>query len=156
MPVEGEPGDLKPAESAPYINTSTCRVYLKYDVDKPLPAPPGPAWTRFVCISDTHSNTFPVPTGDVLLHSGDLTNRGRLAEFEKTFDWISALPHRIKMFVQSNASGSMMFIVSIALLQETTTYHYIATGSMRTTRVLATAKAISRYYYCTNSLIGIQ
>lgn len=40
-----------------------------------------PGCTRFVCISDTHgkqnSMKFPVPEGDVLIHSGDFSEFGR-------------------------------------------------------------------------------
>ena len=39
-----------------------------------LPPRPSDEWTRFVCISDTHSRTFYAPDGDVFLHSGNLTN----------------------------------------------------------------------------------
>lgn len=35
--------------------------------------PKKPNTTRFVLLSDTHTHTFPVPDGDVLLHAGDLT-----------------------------------------------------------------------------------
>lgn len=35
--------------------------------------PKQPNTTRFVLLSDTHTHTFPVPHGDVLLHAGDLT-----------------------------------------------------------------------------------
>ncbi|KAF8813979.1 hypothetical protein BYT27DRAFT_7083116 [Phlegmacium glaucopus] len=40
-------------------------------------------WTRFVCISNTHSRTLDVPDGDALLHSGDLTNTGVVKIFQK-------------------------------------------------------------------------
>ncbi|KAE9402854.1 Metallo-dependent phosphatase [Gymnopus androsaceus JB14] len=63
---------------------------------------PIPEYTRFVCISDTHTRNFPVPDGDVLLHSGDLTDSGTLEEFEKTMDWICQLPHKIKIIIAGN------------------------------------------------------
>lgn len=72
-------------------------VYLEYEPSQL--ALPSPEYTRFVCISDTHTRNFPVPDGDVLLHSGDLTDSGTLEEFEKTMDWICQLPHKIKMCV---------------------------------------------------------
>lgn len=71
-------------------------VHLEYTPSK-LPPKPSEEWTRFVCISDTHSRTFEVPTGDVLLHSGDLTNTGTVKDFEKTMDWLYSLPHKTKM-----------------------------------------------------------
>lgn len=56
-----------------------------------------PKWTRFVLLSDTHTSTFEVPLGDVLLYTGDLTNRGTLQELKTTMEWLYALPHPIKM-----------------------------------------------------------
>ena len=73
--------------------------FLDFDSANP-PDPPSqaPQWTRFVCISDTHSSTRAfVPDGDVLLHSGDLTNTGELEAFENTVDWLCSLPHKQKM-----------------------------------------------------------
>lgn len=71
-------------------------VYLEYELPAQLP-PPSESYTRFVCISDTHTRHFPVPDGDVLLHSGDLTDTGSYEQFEKTMDWLCALPHKTKM-----------------------------------------------------------
>ena len=70
-------------------------VHLEYSDLPPIPDPA--TWTRFVCISDTHGRTFPVPNGDVLLHSGDLTDFGALDEFEVTMEWLYSLPHKTKM-----------------------------------------------------------
>ncbi|KAJ3761626.1 Metallo-dependent phosphatase-like protein [Lentinula raphanica] len=75
-------------------------VYLEYDPTN-LP-PPSSGYTRFVCVSDTHAKQFPVPDGDVLLHSGDLTNSGTIAEFERTMNWICGLPHRTKIIIAGN------------------------------------------------------
>jgi hypothetical protein len=71
-------------------------VHLVYDIDNPPPRR-SPNHVRFVCISDTHSKTCPVPDGDVLLHSGDLTSRGLYENFEKTVNWVIGLPHETKM-----------------------------------------------------------
>ena len=81
------------------LRSSNAIVHLEYD---PCQLPPKPSisneqWTRFVCISDTHTKTFDVPDGDVLLHSGDLTNLGLEVEFEKTMGWLRSLPHEFKM-----------------------------------------------------------
>ena len=72
------------------LKTLTSRsaiVHHEYSLsDIPLkPTEDKGQWTRFVCISDTHCRTFPVPEGDVLLHSGDLTNTGTLDEMEVSF-----------------------------------------------------------------------
>ena len=73
-------------------------IHLEYNPTSLSPRP-SDEWTRFVCISDTHSRTFNVPDGDVLLHSGDLTNTGMVEEFRKTTEWLYQLPHKIKMSV---------------------------------------------------------
>ena len=70
-------------------------VHLLYDINEPPPQSPGT--TRFVCISDTHSQDFEVPGGDVLLHSGDLSSCGKKAELERTLHWLASLPHKLKM-----------------------------------------------------------
>lgn len=80
------------------ITTATAVVHLDYDLANPPPVP-SPEWTRFVCISDTHTRTFHVPPGDVLLHSGDLTNTGLFSEFRTTVEWLRELPHATKMSV---------------------------------------------------------
>lgn len=76
-------------------------VYLEYNPTE-LPPKPSDGWTRFVCISDTHSRSFPIPDGDVLLHSGDLTNTGTVSDFEVTMKWLYSLPHAVKMWVSSD------------------------------------------------------
>ncbi|GJE96952.1 metallophosphatase domain-containing protein [Phanerochaete sordida] len=81
--------------------SSTANVYVTYDLDAP-PEHPGPEWTRFVCISDTHSRKFKVPDGDVLLHSGDISSWGYLVQVEAGMKWIESLPHRIKVVVAGN------------------------------------------------------
>ncbi|PYH82198.1 Ser/Thr protein phosphatase family protein [Aspergillus uvarum CBS 121591] len=63
--------------------------------------------TRFVCVSDTHAYTpseagFKLPAGDVLIHAGDLTNHGSMAELRKTMDWISAADFEVKIVICGN------------------------------------------------------
>ncbi|KAK8030101.1 hypothetical protein PG993_011392 [Apiospora rasikravindrae] len=58
--------------------------------------------TRIVCISDTHNCTVKVPAGDVLIHSGDLTNTGSLQELQKQVEWIARQPHEVKIVVVGN------------------------------------------------------
>ena len=65
--------------------------------------------TRFVCVSDTHNaspadGTFKLPKGDVLIHAGDLTKQGTLAELCKTLDWIADADFEVKLVVAGNSS----------------------------------------------------
>jgi len=85
-------------------------VHLEYDPETLDPVSDS-GWTRFICISDTHGRRFPVPDGDVLLHSGDLTNTGTLEEFETTIDWLCQLPHKVKMCVGFLASFLLTVLI---------------------------------------------
>lgn len=69
--------------------------------------------TRFVCISDTHGYTpseagFKLPAGDVLIHAGDLTNKGSLAELRRTMDWISKTNFEVKIIVAGQFISSWL------------------------------------------------
>lgn len=83
------------------LQTPTAVVHLEYDAQNPPPTP-GPNWTRFICISDTHCRQFQVPTGDVLLHGGDLTNTGTYTDIVRTVDWLKSLPHKKKIIIAGN------------------------------------------------------
>lgn len=63
--------------------------------------PPQPASrkTRIVCISDTHNQTPKLPAGDVLIHSGDLTNQGSLSELKKQVAWLEAVDFEVKIVI---------------------------------------------------------
>ena len=59
---------------------------------------------RFVCVSDTHNasptdGVFKLPTGDVLIHAGDLTKQGTYDELKKTLEWIDAAEFKVKIIV---------------------------------------------------------
>src|ERR1700712_2486504 len=57
---------------------------------------------RIVCISATHTHTYTIPDGDVLIHAGDLTNAGNIAELQAQIDWLASLPHRYKIAIAGN------------------------------------------------------
>lgn len=57
---------------------------------------------RIVCISDTHTLTYEIPEGDILIHAGDLTNAGTVSEIQGTIDWLASLPHRHKVAIAGN------------------------------------------------------
>ncbi|CAM1506146.1 Fc.00g057870.m01.CDS01 [Cosmosporella sp. VM-42] len=57
---------------------------------------------RIVCISDTH-NTRPIlPPGDIIIHSGDLTENGSFEEVQAELKWLSNQPHQYKILVAGN------------------------------------------------------
>lgn len=80
----------------PNFSTDSVRVFIDYDIGAPPPHP-GSSWTRFVCVSDTHSRTFTVPPGDVLLHAGDLSSWGYPHQLERTLAWLKTLGHPAKV-----------------------------------------------------------
>jgi Icc-related predicted phosphoesterase len=59
---------------------------------------------RIVAISDTHY--YPVkmdiPDGDVLIHAGDLTGRGKYMEISRAGQWLASLPHKHKIVIAGN------------------------------------------------------
>lgn len=59
---------------------------------------------KIVAISDTHMrhDRLEVPDGDVLIHAGDFTRRGAIADVEKFNAWLGTLPHRHKIVIAGN------------------------------------------------------
>ena len=58
---------------------------------------------RLVLLSDTHGfDDFPVPEGDVLVHAGDSTRRGRAAEITRFAASLARLPHPHKVVIAGN------------------------------------------------------
>lgn len=64
---------------------------------------------RIACVSDTHNdNPFAlIPNGDIFIHAGDMTDHATVAEFTAVLDWISALPHTVKIVVAGNRDASL-------------------------------------------------
>lgn len=90
-PVAGAP----PSEPVVYGGEGE-QVFLDYPSPR-TPPRQGYDSYRFVCIGDTHGRTFPVPDGDVLLHTGDLSAGGTYESLLDTFTWLCSLPHRWKL-----------------------------------------------------------
>ena len=59
---------------------------------------------RLVCISDTHDRHehLSLPPGDVLIHAGDYSMRGQVAEAEAFLAWFAAQPHQHKIMIAGN------------------------------------------------------
>ncbi len=55
-----------------------------------------------VCISDTHNTRCSIPRGDILIHAGDLTQSGTLAELQAAITWLRQQPHPIKIVIAGN------------------------------------------------------
>lgn len=73
-------------------------------VDPSTPCPPG--HLRFVCISDTHGlhgkMTHRIPEGHVLIHAGDFSDTGEVAQVASLERWLSCMPHEHKVVIAGN------------------------------------------------------
>lgn len=59
---------------------------------------------KIVMLSDTHARHagLKVPEGDLLIHAGDFSSRGRLPEVVEFLHWFAALPHPHKVLIAGN------------------------------------------------------
>jgi predicted phosphohydrolase len=57
---------------------------------------------KIVCISDIHTTQPLLPHGDILLHAGDLSINGTLAELQSQITWLQDLPHAHKIVIAGN------------------------------------------------------
>jgi predicted phosphodiesterase len=59
---------------------------------------------RLVLISDTHQrhDDLVVPDGDVLVHAGDFSRRGKEGEVVRFDAWLGVQPHRHKLVIAGN------------------------------------------------------
>lgn len=69
---------------------------------RPVAQASGEDTIRVICISDTRNTRPDLPTGDVLIHAGDLTENGSFDEIQRELRWLSSQPHRYKVFVAGN------------------------------------------------------
>ncbi|KAI7468712.1 Metallo-dependent phosphatase [Hortaea werneckii] len=68
-----------------------------------VPPTPGSPPIRIVCISDTHClQPDHIPSGDLLIHAGDLTNAGTPAEIQSQIDWLNTLDFQHKVIIAGN------------------------------------------------------
>ncbi|WP_299668537.1 metallophosphatase domain-containing protein [uncultured Polaribacter sp.] len=58
---------------------------------------------KIILISDTHGNHhFRAPSGDVLIHAGDVSARGTKREIDSFIKWFQSQPHKHKIFIAGN------------------------------------------------------
>lgn len=83
--------------------TQTLYSFILFLRGPAISKPPSSSQIRIVCISDTHTlkPTF-LPQGDVLVHAGDLTSDGTVADIQDQIDWISSLPYEHKIVIAGN------------------------------------------------------
>ncbi|KAG7455912.1 hypothetical protein MATL_G00246130 [Megalops atlanticus] len=105
--VEVDEYSTNPTQAFTFYNINQGRfqpphVHMVDPLPHDTPKPPG--YTRFVCISDTHSRTdaIQMPFGDVFIHAGDFTELGLPSEVKKFNDWLGTLPYEIKIVIAGN------------------------------------------------------
>nr|XP_051687039.1 uncharacterized protein LOC100354497 [Oryctolagus cuniculus] len=91
--VEVDEYSSNPTQAFTFYNINQGRFQPPHvQMVDPVPhdAPKPPGYTRFVCVSDTHSRTDPIqmPYGDVLIHAGDFTELGLPSEVKKFNEWL--------------------------------------------------------------------
>lgn len=59
---------------------------------------------RIIAISDTHNrhDKLTIPEGDILLHAGDISQKGSEREVLDFINWFAAQPHPHKIFIAGN------------------------------------------------------
>lgn len=65
---------------------------------------------RIVSISDTHGyhrRIKEIPDGDILIHAGDITNRGEISVLHDFALWMKSLPHAHKLIIAGNHDLSL-------------------------------------------------
>jgi hypothetical protein len=74
---------------------------------------------QVVCISDTHNdNCLPyIPPGDIFIHAGDFTDNGTDEELQAAYNWISILPHEVKVIVAGESTGHKQHNLSCLVLK---------------------------------------
>lgn len=75
------------------------KLYTWYQT---IPAKPLTNPVTIVCVSDTHNSQPSLPDGDILIHSGELTQSGPLKELQATLTWPRAQPYPTKIVVTDN------------------------------------------------------
>lgn len=59
---------------------------------------------KIIFISDTHGkhHQIELPEGDMIIHSGDISSRGRINEVEEFLAWFTLLDYKYKIFIAGN------------------------------------------------------
>lgn len=60
---------------------------------------------KIVFISDTHERhklLTDLPHADMIIHGGDITNRGKIQEVEEFINWFASLDYKYKIFIAGN------------------------------------------------------
>lgn len=60
---------------------------------------------KIVFISDTHeqhNKLVNLPEADMIIHGGDITNRGKVQEVDEFIEWFASLNYKYKIFIAGN------------------------------------------------------
>lgn len=73
---------------------------------------------KIVTISDTHMAEPELPEGDILIHAGDMTFRGRVEEVTKQLNWLEKQKHKYKNIILIPGNHDHFFEKSPTLARE--------------------------------------
>ncbi len=88
---------------------------------------------KILFISDTHGlhqQLTHLPPADMIIHAGDVSGRGQVAEVQHFLDWYAALPYQHKILIAGN--HDFLFEKQPALIQEMmpSNIHYLENESL--------------------------
>ncbi|KAF4552083.1 putative calcineurin-like phosphoesterase 1 [Elsinoe fawcettii] len=82
--------------------TLALKIYDWHQLHRPNLVTEHQAPLSIVCISDTHNGQLELPAGDLLIHAGDLTQKGTTEELQAQLDWINGQTHQHKVVIAGN------------------------------------------------------
>lgn len=96
------PSALRPPQTPHAADTPRPTILSSFAAA--LPAPPAEECVRLVVLSDTHGGhaSLHVPAGDVLLHLGDICDKGRQEHLRSFAEWLQQQPHAHKVAIEGN------------------------------------------------------
>lgn len=85
---------------------------------------------RIVCISDTHGQHegLEVPDGDILIHAGDCTARGRAGELLEFLTWFRSFRHPHKLLIAGNHDWCL---AGMSQVPQPSDFHYLEDSGIR-------------------------
>lgn len=80
------------------MKTAT-KLYLSRNISE---APQNQNPITAICISDTHNQQLELPSGDLLIHAGDLSKGGTFSEIQAQLNWLNLQEHPYKVIIGGN------------------------------------------------------
>lgn len=104
---------------------------------------------KIVLLSDTHCTHqyLEVPAGDLLIHAGDFSLRGREAETQDFLDWFSSQPHPHKVFISGNHDFMAEKVPALFRSMLPTNVHYLEDSGVEIEGIRIWGSPITPWFY---------